>query len=113
MRTRVARPPYQVECSCQTTKALSLPRAPYTLVVVQTLQNTLCRQKQFGKKMVSSVLPGLATDCEGHGEKHSQGSQLNASLHTAMNAHIASLKMLALPPEQLQAQLPPAQPPRS
>ena len=30
MKTRVARPPYQVECSCQTTKALSLSRAPYT-----------------------------------------------------------------------------------
>ena len=30
MRTRVACSPYQVECSCQTTKALSLSRAPYT-----------------------------------------------------------------------------------
>ena len=30
MRSRAARPPYQVECSCQTTKALSLSRAPYT-----------------------------------------------------------------------------------
>ena len=30
MKTRVALPPYQVECSCQTTKALSLSRAPYT-----------------------------------------------------------------------------------
>ena len=30
MRTRVARPPYQVECSCQTTKVPSLSRAPHT-----------------------------------------------------------------------------------
>ena len=30
MKTRVACPPYQLECSCQTTKALSLSRAPYS-----------------------------------------------------------------------------------
>lgn len=63
--------------------------------------------------MVSLVLPSLTKECEGHMEKHSQGSQLNATLHTAMNAHITNLRMLALPPEQLQAQLPPAQPPKS
>ena len=34
MKTRVARPPYQVECSCQTTKTLSLSRAPYTPVSI-------------------------------------------------------------------------------
>ena len=70
-------------------------------------------QSQFGKKMVSTVLPSLAQDVESHQEKHRQGSQLNASLHTAMNAHITNLKMLALPPDQLQMQLPPAQPPKS
>ena len=63
--------------------------------------------------MVSLVLPSLAKECEGHLEKHTQGSQLNSALHTAMNTHIANLRMLALPPDQLQAQLPPAQPPKS
>ena len=41
MKTRVACPPYQVECSCQTTKALSLSRAPYTLHMHSNLTNTV------------------------------------------------------------------------
>ncbi|KAL8610178.1 hypothetical protein ACOMHN_005952 [Nucella lapillus] len=82
-------------------------------MLAEDAQKTQDFEKQFGKKMTSSVLPGLAKDCEGHAEKHAQGSQLNASLHTAMNAHIANLKLLALPPDHLQAQLPPPQAPKS
>ena len=37
MKTRVACPPYQAECSCQTTKALSLSRTPYTPVCFPSL----------------------------------------------------------------------------
>ncbi|KAK7498289.1 hypothetical protein BaRGS_00010549 [Batillaria attramentaria] len=70
-------------------------------------------EQMFGKKMVNTVLPNLLKDCEGHMEKHTQGSQLNATLHQAMNAHITNLRLLVLPPDQLQAQLPPARPPRS
>nr|KAG5707535.1 hypothetical protein BaRGS_001083 [Batillaria attramentaria] len=70
-------------------------------------------EQMFGKKMVSTVLPNMLKDCEGHMEKHTQGSQLNATLHQAMNAHITNLRLLVLPPDQLQAQLPPARPPRS
>ncbi|XP_076459349.1 LOW QUALITY PROTEIN: tyrosine-protein phosphatase non-receptor type 23-like [Babylonia areolata] len=82
-------------------------------MIAEDTQKSEDFEKQFGKKMPSSVLPGLAKDCEGHADKHAQGSQLNANLHTAMNAHITNLKLLALPPDQLQAQLPPAQPQRS
>ena len=56
MKTRVARPPYQVGCSCQTTKALSLSRAPYTpnanpkLCLVRHLDNYI---KKTDKHRVS------------------------------------------------------------
>lgn len=74
---------------------------------------SLFEQQQFGKKMISTVLPSLSKDCEAHLEKHFQGSQLNSTLHAAMNTHITNLRLLVLPPDELQRQLPPAKPPRS
>ena len=94
------------------TVGLALPFAPLGM---DTGLDLAVRYPRLGVSASGQllVLPSLTKECESHMEKHSQGSQLNATLHTAMNAHITNLRMLALPPEQLQAQLPPAQPPKS
>ena len=48
MRTSGARPPYQVGCSCQTAKVLSLSRAPYTpiIIIIITIIKTIINKKQ-------------------------------------------------------------------
>ncbi|XP_059145278.1 tyrosine-protein phosphatase non-receptor type 23-like [Physella acuta] len=67
-------------------------------------------EKQYGKKNPSSVLPSLAEETANYQKQHEDGSQLNATLHKAMNTHINNLKILVQSPAEIQALLPPSNP---
>ncbi|CAL1535665.1 unnamed protein product [Lymnaea stagnalis] len=67
-------------------------------------------EKQYGKKNPSSVLPRLQEELAGFRKQHEEGSQLNNTLHRAMNTHTNNLKILVKPPSEVQSHLPPSQP---
>jgi len=52
------------------------------------------------------MLASMAKDCDHYEEGHKKGSQSNSDLHKAMNAHIANLKLLSGPLDELQRALP-------
>ncbi|GFO05598.1 tyrosine-protein phosphatase non-receptor type 23, partial [Plakobranchus ocellatus] len=73
-------------------------------------QKTQEFEEQYGNKKPSSVLPRLLEELTNLRKRHEEGSQLNNTLHKAMNTHTTNLKTLALAPSEIQAMLPSSQP---
>lgn len=60
----------------------------------------------MGKRPPSIVSTDLNREAGKYQEAHGKASELNQNLHKAMISHVANLKILALPLQQLQAQIP-------
>lgn len=63
-------------------------------------------QKTFGKRPPMTILNQIQKDCELYESGHARGSKSNKDLHKAMNAHVANLKLISGPLEDIQNSLP-------
>ncbi|XP_036357587.1 tyrosine-protein phosphatase non-receptor type 23 isoform X2 [Octopus sinensis] len=63
-------------------------------------------EKTFGKRPPMTILNQIQKDCELYESGHARGSKSNKDLHKAMNAHVANLKLISGPLEDIQNSLP-------
>ncbi|XP_056643679.1 tyrosine-protein phosphatase non-receptor type 23 [Diorhabda sublineata] len=63
-------------------------------------------QEQIGKRPPSILATDLTREAAKYREAHTKASDSNQTLHRAMTAHVANLKILQQPLKQLQLQLP-------
>lgn len=63
-------------------------------------------QEQIGKRPPSMLSTDLTREAAKYREAHTKASDSNQTLHRAMTAHVANLKILQQPLKQLQLQLP-------
>ncbi|GAB1597660.1 tyrosine-protein phosphatase non-receptor type 23-like [Argonauta hians] len=63
-------------------------------------------EKTFGKRPPMTILNQILKDCELYESGHTRGSKSNKDLHKAMNSHVANLKLISGPLEDIQSSLP-------
>lgn len=60
----------------------------------------------MGKRPPSIIATDLSREYQKYMEAHNKASESNQNLHKAMTSHVANLKILALPLEEIQQQIP-------
>lgn len=60
----------------------------------------------MGNRPPSIIATDLSREYQKYMEAHNKASESNQNLHKAMTSHVANLKILALPLEEIQQQIP-------
>ena len=63
-------------------------------------------QEKFGPRSPNTTLADIGKECTLLEEQRRKGANSDVALHKAMQNHITDLHMLALPPAELEKQLP-------
>ena len=59
-----------------------------------------------GKRRPTNIVDEISKECDKYGDAHRMASESNSTLHSAMRLHIDNLKLLSLPLDQLQKEIP-------
>lgn len=60
----------------------------------------------MGKRAPSIIATDLSRESQKYMEAHSKASESNQNLHKAMTSHVTNLKVLSMPLQELQQQIP-------